>query len=157
MEIKDLVEVDFVNYKKPTMHIAFPYCSFKCERECGKACCQNSVLAKAPSISVPVERIIELYKANEIVHGIVLAGLEPLDSFGDVIELISAFREKFNDDIVIYTGYTEDEAATYVEGLKKFTNIIVKFGRFIPNSESRFDEVLGVTLASKNQVARKIS
>jgi hypothetical protein len=41
--------------------------------------------------------------------------------------------------------------------LQKYPNIIVKFGRFIPDAESKFDEVLGITLASYNQFAIKIS
>ena len=35
-------------------------------------------------------------------------------------------------------------------------NIIIKFGRFIPNRPSRYDEVLGVELASDNQFAKRI-
>ena len=33
---------DFTNYKKPSMYIAFPSCTFKCEGECGQKICQNS-------------------------------------------------------------------------------------------------------------------
>jgi hypothetical protein len=43
------------------------------------------------------------------------------------------------------------------EQLKSFSNIIIKFGRFIPNQEPHYDEVLGVKLASDNQYARRIS
>ena len=38
-----------------------------------------------------------------------------------------------------------------------FPNIIIKFGRFIPNQEGHYDEVLGINLASKNQFGEKIS
>ena len=38
-----------------------------------------------------------------------------------------------------------------------YSNIIIKFGRFIPNREPHFDEVLGVNLASNNQYAKRIS
>ena len=41
--------------------------------------------------------------------------------------------------------------------LKKFKNIIVKFGRYRPNFQKHFDEVLGVELASTNQYAKRIS
>ena len=34
--------------------------------------------------------------------------------------------------------------------------VIIKFGRFIPNRPSRYDEVLGVTLASDNQFAMRV-
>ena len=43
MIIKQLVDEDFVNYKKPSMFIGFPTCDWKCERECGhQGLCQNS-------------------------------------------------------------------------------------------------------------------
>ena len=38
----------------------------------------------------------------------------------------------------------------------KFKNIIIKFGRFIPNDTPRHDSILGVTLASSNQFAQTI-
>ena len=37
-----------------------------------------------------------------------------------------------------------------------FTNIIIKFGRYIPNQKPHYDEVLGVNLASDNQYAERI-
>ena len=33
--------------------------------------------------------------------------------------------------------------------------IAIKYGRFIPNQETHFDSMLGVTLASPNQYAKK--
>ena len=33
MIIKQLIDEDFVNYKVPSMFIAFPRCTFKCEKE----------------------------------------------------------------------------------------------------------------------------
>ena len=58
------------------------------------------------------------------------------------------------DPIVIYTGYKEEELTEQIKFLQKFDNIIVKFGRFIPDSLHIFDTVLGVTLASNNQYAK---
>jgi hypothetical protein len=79
-------------------------------------------------------------------------------NFDEVYNLISYFRQKnCNDDFVIYTGYYPNEVENYVEKLKKFKNIVIKFGRFIPKSASVFDKILGVKLASKNQFAEKIS
>ena len=52
MIVKNILDEDFVNYKKPSMLIAFPSCSFKCERDCGKRVCQNSTLAVSPSHNV---------------------------------------------------------------------------------------------------------
>lgn len=157
MILKGIIDEDFINYKKPAMILEFPYCSFKCDKECGMQVCQNSALALAPKIEVPTEEIVNRYINNPIVEAIVMQGLEPLDSWFDVIDFIRAFREKSDDDIVIYTGYTEAETCTSIQELYKYRNIYIKFGRFIPNQEPHYDEVLGVNLASDNQYGKKIS
>ena len=84
-------------------------------------------------------------------------GLEPLDQLQELLNLIGMFRCYTNDDIVIYTGYTEEEIKEQVGLLSQYTNIIIKFGRFVPDQESHYDNVLGIKLASPNQYARKIS
>ena len=45
----------------------------------------------------------------------------------------------------------------YLSPLLKYKNIIIKFGRYIPNSENKYDEILGVTLASQNQYAKRVT
>lgn len=157
MKIKTLLDDDLVNYKKPTMTIAFPKCTFKCEKECGKKVCQNSELAKMPNIEVSVDKLIERYMNNKISKAVCLQGLEPFDSWGDVQAFVREFRSRCDDDIVIYTGYTEEEKSGEVAWLSQFADIIVKFGRYIPNQEKHFDEVLGVELASDNQYGKVIS
>ena len=164
MLIKNLIDEDFVNYKKPSMFIAFPRCSFKCDKEAGCAICQNSALANEPNIDISVKEIIYRYINNPITKAVVCGGLEPFDSWADLSELISEFRKHTDDNIVIYTGYTEEElestyfnASIIPEELQEFPNIIIKFGRFIPNQEKHYDEILGVELASPNQYARRIS
>lgn len=62
-----------------------------------------------------------------------------------------------SEDIVIYTGYNESEIADEVDIIRKHKNIIVKFGRYRPSDTGKYDEVLGVNLASRNQYAKKIS
>lgn len=157
MLLKGIREEDFLQYKKPSMVILFPNCTFKCNKESGCAVCQNSALANSLPIEVSATEIVNKYKSNLITSSIVFAGLEPFDSFDDMIKLISAFRILTLDDIVIYTGYYKEEIADRLEQLKDFSNIIVKFGRFIPNDKSKFDDVLGVVLASSNQHAERIS
>ena len=158
IKIRGLVDEDFVNYKKPAMFIAFPYCTFKCDTECGYSVCQNSSLIENTNIiNIDEQIIIDRYIKNPITHSIVISGLEPFDSFNELIILIKSFREKTLDDIVIYSGYNKEEIASYIEELKQFKNIVIKFGRFIPNQEKHYDEVLQVTLASPNQYGEKIS
>ena len=78
--------------------------------------------------------------------------------YKEVIDLIDYFRDNNCDDyFVIYTGYYENEIEDIINLLKQRKNIIVKFGRFIPNSKEKYDEVLGVTLSSDNQYGKVIS
>ena len=158
MIIKGIIDEDFVNYKKPSMVIEMPNCDFKCDKECGRKICQNSNLAKAEDIDIPAQEIIERYMKNDITQAIVFQGLEPFDSLKDLIYFITAFRTQSNDDVVIYTGYTEDELESYIKMFRRlFKNIIIKFGRFIPNQPHHTDFILEVELASPNQYAVKIS
>ena len=157
MVIKGVTAEDFSNYKKPSMFIAFPRCDFKCDRECGVQVCQNGALAKTPDIDIDVGIIAKKYLDNPITKAVVAGGLEPMDSWSDLLLFIEKFREKSQDDIVIYTGYYKEEIADKINILKQYPNIVIKFGRFIPGQEKHYDEVLGVELASLNQYAERIS
>jgi len=157
MIIKQLLDEDFVNYRKPSMFIGFPSCSWKCEKECGRKVCQNGTLATSPDITIGVKSIVNRYINNPITSSIVCGGLEPFDAWDDLYRLIVYMRVLTQDDIVIYTGYYREEIEEYINELKAFRNIIIKFGRYIPNQEKHYDKVLGVYLASNNQYAEKIS
>jgi hypothetical protein len=157
MNIVQLIDEDFVNYKKASMVIGFPKCTFKCDKECGQKVCQNSELANSKTIDISIEKLVNRYIENEITNSVVLQGLEPFDSFDDLLDFIDVFRNHTNDDIVIYTGYNEDEIEEKIKYLQEYKNIIVKFGRFIPDKESKYDELLGINLASPNQYAKQIS
>lgn len=159
MLIKGITDEDFVNYKVPSMFISTNTCSFKCDRECGESVCQNSALAKQESIDVDIDSIIKRFLWNPIPKAIVFGGLEPFDQFVDIYDFIFKLRNDYscNDDVVIYTGYDEQEIWGKVCALRSFPNIIVKFGRFKPANCPHFDPILGVNLASDNQHAKKIS
>lgn len=157
MKIKNIIEEDFVNYKVPSMFIATSRCDFKCDRECGKNVCQNSPLATAPVFEIDDAKLIKRYLNNDITEAVVIGGLEGFDTFDDMYAFIWRFRQICFDPIVIYTGYYPSEIKDKLKKLFKFNNIIVKFGRFIPNDKPRYDEVLGITLASSNQFAQDIS
>ena len=157
MKVKGIVFEDFLNYKKPSLFIIFPYCNFKCDKDCGLKVCQNSSLAKEKEIEYSIDKIVNNYIENDITKAIVCGGLEPMDSFDDLKELVGALRIKTNDDIVIYTGYREEEIEDKANDLKQFTNIIIKFGRYIPNDKEYYNDILGINLASRNQYAKKIS
>lgn len=170
MKIKGITDECFSDFKEPSMYIAFPKCSFKCDIEANGTFCQNSQLAKEPTLEVEKEKLIERYLKNPITKAIVLGGLEPFDSELDLLPFIDCLRRQYEcyDKVVIYTGYTEQELQegrwgngneenqkNYWQDLLNYGNLVIKFGRFVPNQEPHFDEVLGVMLASDNQYAKE--
>lgn len=159
IHIKDIMMENFQDYKKISMFIATCGCTFKCLKELNMdiSICQNCSIAKQPNISIKISRLVELYLNNHITEAVVIGGLEPLLQFNELLSYISYLRRYTLDDIVIYTGYTKEELSSYIPILQQYPNIIIKFGRYIPNSTPIYDEVLGVTLASNNQFAIKIS
>lgn len=169
MLIKGITDEDFINYKVPSMYIATATCSFKCDKEYGHQICQNSELVKQPTHNVDELDIVSRYISNPITKAIVFGGLEPIDSPFDLFWLINLFRTETKDDIVIYTGYTKEElqnmdiqypnahTVNMFSSLQFFKNIVIKFGRYIPNQQPHYDPVLGVYLASDNQYAERIS
>lgn len=151
---------DFVNFAKPSLFLITSVCDWKCckEQNLDISICQNQPLCNQTTKDYTPESIYNAYISNDISKAIVIGGLEPMLQFDEVYELISYFRNNnCNDFFVIYTGYYEEEISDKLELLEQLPNIIIKFGRFIPNQESHYDEVLGVTLASPNQYARRIS
>lgn len=161
MILKGVIDEDFIQYKKASMVLVFPHCTFKCDKECGKQVCQNSALANTPVIECKPEDIVARYVGNQITKAIVLSGLEPLDDEEQAFSFIRLFREFSQDDIILYTGYKESEErfTKFCEFIHKnnYKNVLAKVGRFIPDSLHRFDNVLGVELASANQYGKVIS
>ena len=159
MRIKGITDEDFVNYKLPSMYICTCFCDFKCDKESGVSCCQNSSLAKQCTLCIPDNDIIQRYLKNPITKAIVFAGLEPFEQFDEMFNLISKLRNEYHcsDTVVIYTGYELDEIKEKIDALRMFQNIVVKFGRFLMDEDSHYDDVLGIFLASPNQHAEVIS
>ena len=160
MKLKGINTEDFVNYKKPSMFLITSYCDFKCCKELNidVGICQNEPLAQSKIKDMSLEYLYDKYRDNPITKSIVFGGLEPFLQFEELLSFIQYFRDRnCLDDIVIYTGYYKEEIEDKIQKLQEYPNIIIKYGRFIPNQESHFDEVLGVKLASENQYAEKIS
>lgn len=160
MLIRALVDEDFTNYKKPAMFIGIGSCNWKCCKEANIpiTVCQNSELANQSEIEVSTDEIFRRYTSNSITKAVVIGGLEPWTRTDDVFKLIQYFRDhSCYDEFVIYTGFKSEEIPFIITFLKNhFTNIIMKFGRYVPNSVPRFDNVLGVTLISDKQYAERI-
>lgn len=159
--LKAVIDEDYSHVEGVAMVLAFPYCSFKCCRDAGfpSSLCHNNPVSKLPNKIYRVEDILKRYLSNPISNCIVCAGLEPIDSISDLLEFISYCREDAHcdDPIAIYTGYRYDELPECITLLgKRYSNIILKVGRFIPNYPSHIDPILKVPLASPNQYAIRL-
>lgn len=166
MIVKNVIVEDFIQYRKPSMFIAMPRCSFKCDKECGKPVCQNSELATAPDVEIRAIELANRFYDNPITEAVCIGGLEPFDTFEEMMDFLYTLCEIGVDnclppvDIVIYTGYYPNEIKEKLDRMKNLfpygNTIIIKFGRFIPDRPSKFDELLGVSLASDNQFAMRL-
>lgn len=159
MLVKNIVYEDVANYKETSMFIATPRCTLKCDKVNGCQVCQNSELLKSRDIIIDTDKVIQKYLANKLTHAIVFGGLDPIDTFEDLILFIDRLRTRYkcNDTIVIYTGYDKEEIPKEIKYLSTYNNIIIKFGKYLMNRSPKYDELLGVTLASDNQYAEQIS
>lgn len=158
MRVKDIKDECFQDYHKTHMLICTIDCDWKCFSRGEKNICQNSHLVKQPTIYIDNKELFNRYINNPISKSIVVGGLEPFKQYNELLSLITCFRiNGCLDDIIIYTGYTEEELEKEIKRLQLYKNIIIKFGRYIPNNKSIFDKVLGVELASSNQYAKRIS
>lgn len=159
MRIRNLMDQDIVNYKKTSMFIATCYCDFKCCKQLNLdiCICQNSPIAQSKIINIENQRLVRRYLKNKLTNAIVFGGLQPMMQFDQLVQLIDCFRTQTQDDIVIYTGYNFEQVQDKIQILKKYKNIIVKFGRYKPGDQVHYDQVLGVSLANKEQYALKIS
>ena len=116
------------------------------------------MLCENPIKEIEYSVIAKRYKDNTITTAIIIGGLEPFLQFDELIGLVDYLRSNdVDDDVVIYTGYNKAEIIKEVEQLQIYRNIIVKFGRFIPNHPTHYDDVLKINLVSNNQYAERIS
>lgn len=160
IHLKGVVMEDFVNYAKPSLFLITCKCDWKCCHEANIpiTVCQNEPVVRQTTKEFLVSSIYKAYIDNEITKAVVIGGLEPMLQFEEVLSLLDYFRKQnCNDDFVIYTGYYKEEIEKEIEQLKKYPNVILKYGRYKPNSVSRFDDVLQITLVSDNQYAERIS
>lgn len=164
MKLFDVKTDNVTDYKETSLLLVFPYCTGKC----GPKCHNYNMIGKKPNLDVSVETIVDMYNNLKTHKAVVFAGLEPMDSFDDVCDLVKALsRISKNCDIVIYTGYYEYEIKDKIKKLidiyhhNRYGNkeLIIKFGRYIDNPEDpgHFSEILGIHLAGNNQTVMSVS
>lgn len=158
MRIRGRITEDFVNYKQPGLFVPCCYCDFKCchDLDTDHSMCQNSAISEVEPMMVDNEAILDAFKESLIAKVVIFGGLEPIWQIDEIEELLALFRDNgVNAPFVIYTGYNEDEVERFVERLLPYGNIVVKYGRYIPDDDPHYDAVLGVMLASSNQYAKE--
>lgn len=161
MRVKTIVMEDFTNYKKPVMFIGCISCNGKCCTEGGfpLSVCINDEWRNKEVVEVDDDYIITRYINNPITKGICFGLLEPFEQFEELLKFVKCLRETHNcnDEIIVFTGFLEHEIRDKITILSQYKNIIVKFGRFKPNQEKHYDDVLGVWLANPEQYGKAIS
>lgn len=158
IRLRKVTAEDRVIYRLPSMVLYCCFCDFRCWPDKDNNPCANAPYGKYPIVDVSFDRILRSYKKRESTRAIAIAGFEPLAQFEEVKNLIEFLRNGgVPDDVVIYTGYYPGEIKEQLDELRRFGNVVVKFGPFVPGLEGRYDEVLGVTLPSGNQYAERIN
>lgn len=80
-------------------------CSFDC-----KGCMTPELRSSSAGNEVACEKIISAAeRVNGDIDGLTVSGGEPFDQARELSTLVRLFRERFTDDIIIYTGYTLEE------------------------------------------------
>lgn len=155
-----MIEENNLNhYYKNGLLIATVNCDWKCLKESNLSLdvCQNSHTNKMKTKTIEVSKLVCMFEENLMSDCVIFAGLEPMLQIEEIVKFIEVFRVSNDSDVIIYTGYYKKEIEDTVNRLKKYDNIIIKFGRFIPNVDSVYDNVLKIKLVSGNQYAEKIS
>lgn len=151
--LRDAVEV-FQDYKKSALLLCTCFCDWKCCTELGrdKSMCQNSTLKEVAIKKIPFSEIFDMVTRNTVIDAVIFGGLEPFIQINQVIQCIEYLRERgMTKDILIYTGYYIEEIDEAIIERLKESDVILKCGRYIPDRPPKFDDILGVTLASDNQ------
>lgn len=126
----------------------FQGCSKKC-----KECISPEYQEYGAGVDITVKQLLSL--GNKInPEGLVVSGGEPFDQPEGLNQLVTAFSEKYNDNILVYTGFTIEELIkknnpVIIDTLRKIAVLID--GAYIPE----FNKGKGLA-GSENQVIHVI-
>jgi organic radical activating enzyme len=127
-------------------------CSLKCPG------CQNQQLQdKNSGVTLKEKQILDLCKNKSMFDCICWLGGEPLEQFDEVLQCNELFANELKKPIIIYTGYTLDEATDKIEKLvsNKYVKLI-KCGRWdgkklgSPESTQKFYSVQNGIISETN-------
>lgn len=153
----------FNDYKKVGLYVPTSHCTFKCVTEANAKGikfieCQNHALAGCSKrIDMSAKEIYDIAQNDVFVEAIILSGLDPLDSFEETMKFVDEFRKLSDMELVIFTGYKEEEISDKIEMLSKYNGITMKVGRYDPTIPAKYDPIGEVTLATGNQYFINVS
>lgn len=82
----------------------FQGCSKKCEN-----CISPEFQVPEAGTMYTIKEIFDSLPIGLYIDGLTISGGEPFDQAEGLLELVMAYKENFNDDILIFTGYTLEE------------------------------------------------
>jgi pyruvate-formate lyase-activating enzyme len=138
--------------------IATVNCDWKClkEQNLPLSTCQNSHTCDIGNKEIELKELVARFNDNVLSECVIWAGLEPMLQFEEMLCFINEFRKTNNEEVIIFTGYYPEELKWHIEKLKSFSNLIIKFGRYIKNSKPIRDNLLKIELVSENQFSKRI-
>lgn len=104
------INIGFIWYPVTTLGygkrigVWFQGCSKRCEN-----CISPEFQLLNGGTTYAVEEIVNSICDKQEIDGLTISGGEPFDQPEGLLKLIMTYKEKFNDDILIFTGYALDE------------------------------------------------
>ena len=84
-----------------------------CSKHCHK-CANPELWHENPDKNIDVFELVGIIKQatdNRTIDGVTITGGDPFEQIEELNKLLSFFRE-ITDDVLVYTGYTTEEAKT---------------------------------------------
>jgi len=102
-----------------------------CSKHCHK-CANPELWHENPDKNIDVFELVGIIKQatdNRTIDGVTITGGDPFEQIEELNKLLSFFRE-ITDDVLVYTGYTTEEAKTVLsesewETMKQHTSVLI--------------------------------
>lgn len=99
-----------------------------CKKRC-RNCISPEFQGQEGGREAVAESILDAFCENMKPDGLTISGGEPFDQPEALLELVVAYKKRFNDDILIFTGYTLEELhekkSLAVEGILKNIAVLI--------------------------------
>ena len=118
INVKDVIDEDFINYKKPNMFVATSTCTFKCEKEDCNVHCQNSKIVKQKTIKENLN-VRQLEALVQRLNENVPRETKKIDKDIFTLEKESELRELFGTAVKITKNNEKEKGKIEIEFYSK--------------------------------------